>query len=211
MCNVCAKSVLSVFLGVFSCVLQAGTITPTMATESGHWGPRVASHTIDGSGLDLAGHHSVEPDGDMWLVGCGACSNGNLGWIQWDLGQSRNLTGFHLWNYNEQTTYSLRGVQTADILISLNGTDYTNLGSRTFVQASGAASYTGEDYVLATTARYVKFNITSNFNAAETGFVGLSEIRFTDDSAVPEPASMGLLALGGAALLGWRKSRYQHR
>jgi hypothetical protein len=142
---------------------------------------RAPIHTIDQSGLNGSGEHSnaigVVP-GVMWLS-----DNEPSPTITWDFGKNYTLDGFHLWNYNEVAgalTYTLRGVRTADVLISDDpafGT-FTNLGTQTFAQATGQPNYTGEDYTVPTASgRYLRFTNTASFPGADT-YTGLSEINF---------------------------------
>ena len=60
------------------------------------------------------------------------------------------------------------------------------------------------------TARYVGLRIDDNYgpdtaNVADGGRFGLGEVRFATESLVPEPMSIGLLALGGLLLLVRRR------
>lgn len=52
------------------------------------------------------------------------------------------------------------------------------------------------------TAQYVKAQFQNS-----TGWVGITEVQFDTPSAVPEPASMGLLGLGALALIRRRRHR----
>ncbi|PXA04401.1 hypothetical protein DDZ13_07670 [Coraliomargarita sinensis] len=117
-----------------------------------------------------------------------------------DLGQSYELDGMHIWNYNSPES---RGIEDVNIKFAttltgtFGSTDETDTGwgtatAETFTQASKLNTYTGETYSLGSTvtARYVLFDIQTNYGDS---YVGLDEVRFTG-TAVPEPSSFALLA-----------------
>ncbi|MCF7675978.1 MAG: hypothetical protein K9M97_11585 [Akkermansiaceae bacterium] len=179
-----------------------GLITPVAATAQSYFVPddRAPVHAIDGS--DMTPNSPVTtsstcgtgPGGNMWL------SNGNQDtWITFDLGRVQTITGFHLWNYNENSSPGeyQRGVRTAGIYtgtsLLADGTTYASAGAAwgtlveemTFTQAPGAGGYAGEDYLFATpvTTRYIQIYVTSNFGF--DNYTGISEIRF-----IPPPATI---------------------
>lgn len=173
---------------------------------------RGAIHTIDGSGLNIngPGTHSNVPDGTMWLdAGNGCCGDAadTNPQITWDLGAVYDVDSMRIWNYNENSgnpgVYTLRGIDTTDVYVSSNGVDYTKLGNITLNQAPGSATVDFSQIVpVNATARYVRFTNITDFPGADNDFVGLSEIQF---NSVPEPASLGLLAIGAMGLLARRR------
>lgn len=120
----------------------------------------------------------------MWISNIGPVT-----WIAFDLGAEKTVTGFHLWNYNEDsTTFIQRAVKSADLYVcpSLPGDgvafspDWGDLIQNfTFAQGTRSATYTGEDYPLTTrqVGRYFLIRTLSNYSQdyPQTGF---SEIRF---------------------------------
>jgi hypothetical protein len=149
---------------------------------------------------------SIDPS-TMWL------SNGGITgqYIQFDLGAdyaNYNLTGFHLWNYNEGTTDRDRGVATGTLAFS-NDPSFAlaNILSEqavTLSEATGAGTDTGVTYALTSpaSAEYVRLTVATNFNASD-GYTGISEIRFL--ASVPEPGSLSLIAISAIGALRRRR------
>jgi hypothetical protein len=186
----------------------AAIITPTTATSpNGVVSTRSPAHTRDSSGLSpdspwdrhTSGGNTIDgtlADATMWL------STSTTPEITWNLGDLYDLTGFHLWNYNEAyngQTANTRGIETANISISTDGTIFTTIVTgMNFANASGFDTYTGEDKTLIATAQYVRFNITDNYG--DLSNTGLSEIRFIGTIPVPEPTTLSSLLVASLCL-----------
>jgi hypothetical protein len=200
---------------------------------SSEFGPRAAENTLNGSGFNpLTGEHNTSTSA-MWLsLGSSGPPNdphvadggdSRLAHIVFDLGRVYDVSSFHVWNYNEDDpggapNRPARSIQDLEILIS-ETSDLTGLDAGgsfikltdpsdsdqtfTFAQAPGDNGYTGEQFEVGFRARYVRFDIFTNYPDADNNFVGLSEIRFT-----PEPTALALLGVVGLALL-WRRPRGQ--
>jgi hypothetical protein len=214
-----------VFSFIGASQVLAVTITPSSATATSAYGTRFPSATRDSSGL-TGNQHTNLVGGDpepMWLTSGGqldpevGVSTVTGQSITWTLPSKYDLTGFHLWNYNEgaQTSRGLKYVtiEVADNAgFTLNLQTITSYASGTgLTQASGANTYTGEDYTLSATGQYVRFTVISNFSAIvdnlfSNPFTGASEIRF-EGTAVPEPMSAGLFACGALGMLVARRRR----
>ncbi|MFW6133372.1 MAG: discoidin domain-containing protein [Planctomycetota bacterium] len=148
--------------------------------------PTHSTNTGDVCGLNSAQYHP--------------CCN----WLQWDLGDVYEMTGFHLWNINNTPDYGFKDI-TAHVSDNASDWSTVSISPEDLAEASGLASYEGEDYAFDGTvsARYVKFHAFETYKGPLSsnpwnGIAGVSEIRFT---AVPEPATMGLIVLGGVGLL----------
>ena len=186
-------------------------VSPVAATAQSYYSPddRSPSHTVDGAGMSPAIANDVRfatawinPAREMWL------SNGTKDtWIAFDLGEEREITGFHLWNYNEYSNDSNRGkwqnrsIKTADVYVGTtmpaNGGSYANAGaawgtfveSMTFARAPSSGSYTGEDYAFSSPVRgrYFQFKVTSSYAGTppsnySDNYVGIAEIVFYENA-----------------------------
>ncbi len=140
--------------------------------------------------------------------------------ITFDLGAVYTVGALDVWNYAEDTALSVffnaaRGAQSVDVLASpTNPSPVTLVQSFTFSEATYDALptqysvsapyfyYSYEvpvvEYTFTTpvTARYFTFDINSNWG--DSGYTGLSEVRFT---TVPEPTSCVLFGIAAAGLL----------
>jgi len=157
-------------------VVVSDFVRPVGVTASNQYvsGTRKAVFTIDGSGLSALGQHGTSADNTMWMT-----DPLPTAWIQYDLGAPLQLSGFHLWNHN-QGGFTDRGIQTAKVYTSLDGSNWTSGEDFTLARASGATTYAGEDYAFAApvSARYVKIESQSTF-VVGNNYIGLSEARFT--------------------------------
>jgi autotransporter-associated beta strand protein len=134
-------------------------------------------------------------------------NGGGQAWIAFDLGSVQTITGFHLWNYDESTSFQSRGVQNATMYVGTtmpsNGAVSqgpgwgTSAGSFTFAEATSAAGYTGNNYTFPApvTTQYIEMYVGSNYGDAYTG---ISEIRFESNPNVPVGSPVQLAT--GAAL-----------
>ncbi len=161
-------------------------IKPTAATAPSEYTPdgRLAIHAVDGTGLSFDVTTGSAPPA-IWPT------HGNTVSTMWlsnavkpctltiDLGASyTNITGFHLWNYNESGGWNDRSVLTGTMSWSTDGTTYTALASPTaFSKGDGTATDAGADYTFPTalTARYFQILCSTNNKDA---YIGISEIRF---------------------------------
>jgi hypothetical protein len=137
---------------------------------------------------------------DSW-VSCQPSPNphglrGSSHWIQYDFGYLYTLTSSHVWNAN-LSSHTDRGLREVVIDYSLDGQQWTELGTYEWAEASGYQSYQGEpgpDFG-EITARYVLITALNNHGAP--GCYGLSEIRFdlngvTSAQVVAEQGPLGL-------------------
>jgi hypothetical protein len=187
------------------------------ATESSHYSTRTASMLVDGSGMSGAGQE-VQTRFDQsgypnWESNGGPV---NEAWVQFDFGSVRHLSVAKVWNHFEYVDgwYNGRGVQSLAVSWSTNGAAWSVLGSYALTQAPQAANLTTYGYNLADVlplgsngidARYVRFNILTNFNGASTNsdYAGLGEVKiFGANPPQPDPPTIVLQPVGGTGNVG---------
>jgi hypothetical protein len=150
-------------------------VTVTASSQSDNQEPE---NSINGSGLDVNDLHSIEPT-DMWLSG--EEKEPNRAWIEYELDKVYKLHEMLVWNFNGMME-SLIGIGFKDVTIeySVNGTDYTTLGTTAeFARAPGTLDYahnTNVDFN-GVTAKYIRLTANSNWGSLLDQY-GLSEVRF---------------------------------
>jgi len=179
-------------------------ITVTASSSDTAKGPE---NTINGSGLDENDLHSNE-ETDMWLS-----SAEPLGaWIEYQFDKVYKLHQLWVWNSNDSLEQVLGlGIKDASIEYSVNGTDYTTLGTtHEFARGSGMPGYahnTTIDFGSAV-AKYVRLTANSNWGGLMPQY-GLSEVRFFHipvHARAPYPDS-GATDVEPDVVLGWRAGR----
>ena len=156
-----------------------------------------ADETINGSGLNAPFDETATHDTLNYWQG-GVPGIGTT--ITFDLGNSYNLTGTYIWNYNNPDS-SPRGFTDFEIYVGGSGDPTASTlitASAQISQNSIGAPNTAEfESFVASNVRYVRFR---SLATGANDRVGLGEVRF-DGTLVPEPSSFALLGLGGLALL----------
>jgi hypothetical protein len=206
--------------------LITGAAVPTntngTATRSG-WASseltdynRQAFRITDGSGLGSVGTlyrtHSNNPHQTMWLSHnpAGFPALDPNPYVIVDLGAEYLVDSMHIWNYNESGSLT-RSVKDLDIRSSTTlgsggnppATDTFELEqSLVLLAGTGSGSYEGQriNFDTAFLARYIMLDVNSNFGGDD---YGLSEVQFF--AVVPEPSSLGVIALGALGLLARRR------
>ena len=165
-------------------------------------------NTINSAGLDANDLHSIEPAG-MWL----SSDDPNGAWIQYEFDTVYKLHQMQVWNHNTLVEAVLGfGVKDATIEYSVDGNDYTTLGTtHEFARAPGAAGYAANTIVdlSGVAAKYVKITANSNWGGIVKQY-GLSEVRFSYVpvwSREPDPASGTTGMDVDNVTLSWRAGR----
>jgi hypothetical protein len=151
-------------------------ITATASSQALNRGPE---NTINGSGLDDSGLlHGKDADDNMWLSDP---AGPQPTWIEFEFDKTYKLHEMWVWNHNEGLESVLGfGFKDVSIEYSVNGTDYTTLGTtHQFARAPGAAGYEHNTTVDlgGIAARYVRLTANSNWGGILPQY-GLSEVRF---------------------------------
>ncbi len=162
-------------------------------------------NTVNGSGLNDQGEHSIEA-GDMWL----ASGGGEPVWIEYAFDRVYKLHEMQVWNYNVQFELVLGfGLKDVTVTYSTDGVDWRVLGDVELAQGTAAASYNANTTIdlEGVPARYVRLMVNSGWGPM--GQYGLSEVRFTQIPAFarePEPAD-GAANIHPETSLEWRAGR----
>jgi len=160
----------------FAYPIAGENVTATASSQTENQGPE---NTVNASGLDVNNLdlHSTDLT-DMWLS---APAGQQPTWIQYEFDKAYKLHEMWVWNHNGLME-PMMGIGFKDVSIeySVNGTDYTTLGTtHEFAPGTGAAGYehnTTVDFGGAS-AKFVRLTANSNW----VGFLvqyGLSEVRF---------------------------------
>jgi hypothetical protein len=133
-------------------------------------------------------------------------------WIQYEFDKVYKIHQMLVWNYNDGLEPLIGlGLKNVTIEYSVNGTDYTTLGTAyEFAQAPGENDYAHNTAIEFdnTQAKYVRLTANSNWGGIITQY-GLSEVRFLRipvRARIPDPAS-GSADVALEPTLGWRAGR----
>ena len=131
-----------------------------------------------------------------------SATNTTTGNVDFTLGGPTTIDNFALWNDTD-----FFAVQDFTLLASVDSTFTmtTTLGSFTATHFGNNDAVVAQDFSFAaTTASYVRMEITSNYGQVDTEF---GEAAFGEILSVPEPSKLTMLAIGIASILGFRLRR----
>lgn len=186
-----------------ACVALAFLATPAAASEISVAGVTASStfytynvnNLINGAGL-VGDLHSGDWTG-KWIT-----NDTVTGWLTFDLGSQLFVGSTKIWNYGPGCCGNGRSTKDLGISYSADGLNYTSFDNVVLAQPT-TDPFGGEAFNLGFTARYVKFALNSNYGDPYTG---LSEVKFYNVAAVPEPETYGMM-LAGLGLIGFIAAR----
>jgi hypothetical protein len=179
-------------------------------TASSSAAAKSPENTINGSGLDDSGLlHDKVGDDTMWLSDV---TGPQPTWIEFQFDKVYKLHEMWVWNSNESLEQVIGfGFKDVTIEYSVNGTDYTTLGTtHQFAQAPGAPGYAHNTIIDmdGAVAKYVRLTANSNWGGIVNQY-GLSEVRFFRipvRAREPGPDS-GAIDVDVVVTLGFRAGR----
>ena len=185
--------------------LPVANVTATASSTAINQGP--PSAVVDGSGL-TDGLHSMDTQA-MWASAFGGPQPT---WIQFELDRVYPLHEMLVWNSNTELESSIGyGFQDVTIEYSLDGADYTTLGTtHEFARAPGVADYAHNTTIDfgSLQAKYVRLTANSNWGGFLPQFglseVGLLHIPVRARKQQPESGAANVPA---DVTLSWRSGR----
>jgi len=175
------------------------------STQSADMGPE---NTVNESGLDDNDLHSKN-ESDMWLSSVAGLQPT---WIQYEFDKVYKLHQMWVWNSNQMVEPMVGfGFKDVTIEYSVNGTDYTALGTtHEFARAPGTPGYAHNTTVDfgGLGAKYVRLTANRNWGGILNQY-GLSEVRFFHipvSATKPYPDS-GATGVPPDVVLSWAVGR----
>jgi hypothetical protein len=167
-------------------------------------------NTVNGSGLDESGLlHGIVAEDNMWLS---SITGPQPTWIEFQFDKVYKLYQMWVWNSNGSLEPAIGlGFKDVSVEYSVNGTDYTTLGTtHEFTRAPGAPDYAHNTIVdlSGVAAKYLRLTANSNWGGLLNQY-GLSEVRFFYIpvwAREPDPDS-GAINVDLDVLLRWRAGR----
>ncbi len=144
--------------------------------------------TCNGAGLDANDMHSTDRK-DMWLAMLPDDGQPGDAYIQYNFDMPYKLNDMKIWNYNEEEPLNSYGAKDINILYSLDGENWTQLGDTvTLEMAPGDNTCTANAPIdmQGVAAKYVKISFLSSFSEGDQIY-GISEVQF---STIPTYATL---------------------
>ena len=175
-----------------SAALISGVTATATSEMTDPYFDRLATHTVDGSGLHINGldTHSSVAKGTMWRSEHDYDDPTTTPTIQFDLGGAYDLASLKVWNYNHAEAYTNgNGIKTMNIEVSSdNGSSWTDMGSFSLTKAPGDGTPYGKDILAfgdelllsASNVTNVQFTnlVPWDITMPNGAQVGLSEVQY---------------------------------
>ncbi len=175
-------------------------------------GNYTAAKTIDGSGLPVSfgpgdSHAAYNSSSNHWTTASGAIAAGTA-WAEYSFNADVTMGTFYMWNHQSNgghasnadydvTLFNLKLYDSSNTLISA----MTNLVGQEDITTAQIYAFGPISGV-----RKVRFEILANARPNNDSYTGLAEVAF-DTQAVPEPATMTVLAGLAAAAIARRRRK----
>lgn len=204
---------LNLVVSVSMFALVAGSHAAMFQADSAVAGSTYSSaytidNTINGSGLptgflptDAHDPYSNGSGGNHWTTAANAINNGTA-WAEYSFDADVTVGTLYMWNH--QSNGGLASNPDYDVtlfnLILKDGggnTLYSLLNQSALEDITTAQVFA---FAPVSGVRTVRFEILANARPNNDSYTGLAEVAF-DTEAVPEPATLSMAALAGAALL----------
>ena len=178
----------------FAAPAAAAVIQPVGVVASDTFRTYNVENLINGSGLS-GGKHDTN-----WQAMWQSTWDDVPHYLVFDLGQQVSLQSTSIWQYAADFNFPWietdRGVRDLGISISLDGLTFAPatdvVMERHFLDAQNRKTpFAAQVFELTGDARYVRFDLNSNYGGAWTG---LSEVRFS--GAIPEAATWAMMIMG---------------
>jgi hypothetical protein len=186
-----------------SFAVPIGAVTATASSATDGQDP---NNIVNGSGLNENDEHANLQEA-MWL----STDADATPVLMFEFAQVEKLEKIRVWNHNTQTESILGfGIKEALIEYSVDGENWSELGTVTLSQGTGSSDYAGDEVALdGIVAKVVRMTALSNFSILGLPQKGLSEVRFY---AMPMRARLETPASGTAGVdplvdLNWRAGR----
>lgn len=195
--NFWALALLS-FSFIAASTATAAPISPVTVTASSTCCSYNSVNLTNGSGLSGGLHDATWQN--MWVAEGGDLNAS----VVFTFDAVYALSSISIWNYNSSIDLG-RGVDQLDVFASTDNVNYFAVTSVNLTQGT-ASSIAADIFALSVSASSIRFDIVSNYGSPD--YVGLSEVQFDAGvSSVPEPSTLGLLALGIGGIFFRRSKR----
>ncbi|NQV34543.1 MAG: discoidin domain-containing protein, partial [Phycisphaeraceae bacterium] len=189
----------------YSIQITGSTIIATASSSANEFSQ--PEKTLDGSGLDAGGRHSINAE-TMWFT----ATIDMAPWIQYEFDGVKKLDVMKVWNSNSAAESAIGwGAKDVQLQYSVDGENWEVLpDADQLSRAPGASTYDQYDEIAfnGVPAKYVRLSILSNWGGVLMSY-GISEVQFNmipAQARTPDPDSGSLDVLPNTKIQ-WRAGR----